>query len=436
MIIEWVNHASFILDTQSVRLMTDPWIEGNAFNNGWQLLSPSRFGYDDFRTVSHIWFSHEHPDHFAPPNLRRIPPEIRQGITVLYQRTRDKKVLELCKGLGFRSVEELNPNAWGELAPGVKVLVSPHLGGDSWMCLKSESKTVLNINDCRVETTFDADDIKKKVGDVDILLTQFSYANWVGNKDDSAFRRAAAREKLDRIVMQSRVFRPRVIIPAGSYVWFCHTENSYMNEDMNRIHDVYRFLEERTRAIPVVLYPGDTWNVERAHDSSSSLEKYSVDYGKIPTSGLIESQQVDLAELILSSTEFIHRLKESNDSMILNLLLRPTRIYLTDYERTVELSLRKGLREVGRDYGSCDVALSSESLLYCLRFRWGGDTLHVNGRFQKPKDGKWKRFRRYFSIASLNNRGERCDMAYLIRRLGPKFLRRFRLLSRNLWRGR
>jgi len=427
MIITWVNHASFVLETRSVRLMTDPWVEGTAFNNGWKLLSRSRFDYGDFRTVSHIWFSHEHPDHFAPPTLKRIPPEIRQDISVLYQRTKDKKVLDFCKSLGFKTVEELNPNQWCELASGVSVLVNPYVGGDSWMCLKSEGKTVLNINDCSVETTLDAGTIKRKVGDVDILLTQFSYANWVGNKEDTAFRRAVAREKLDRIVMQSRVFQPRMIVPMGSYVWFCHTENSYMNEAINRIQDAYRFIGDNTQAVPVVLYPGDTWNVENVHESLSSLQKYSVDYGKIPTSDLIESQRVDLSELIVASTEFVRRLRHSNNSLMLSLLLRPARIYLTDYRRTVDLSLPEGLKEVAGDYDSCDVALSSDSLLYCLKFQWGGDTLHVNGRFQKPKNGRWARFRRYFSIASLNNRGERCSPAYALRRVGSKLVRRFRL---------
>ena len=35
--LEFVNHASYVLDAskQGVRLLTDPWMEGNAFNNGW-----------------------------------------------------------------------------------------------------------------------------------------------------------------------------------------------------------------------------------------------------------------------------------------------------------------------------------------------------------------------------------------------------------------
>jgi len=83
MFIRWVNHASFIVETDRARLICDPCIEGTAFNDGWRLLSPTQFSYRDFERITHIWFSHEHPDHFAPPNLRKIPEEYRRRITVL-----------------------------------------------------------------------------------------------------------------------------------------------------------------------------------------------------------------------------------------------------------------------------------------------------------------------------------------------------------------
>ena len=89
--IEFVNHASFIATAGGVRIMSDPWLEGRVFNDGWDLISPSTMSYEDFREITHLWFSHEHPDHFLPPNLKKIPEETRRAVHVLYQRTRDKK---------------------------------------------------------------------------------------------------------------------------------------------------------------------------------------------------------------------------------------------------------------------------------------------------------------------------------------------------------
>lgn len=57
----WVNHASYVLRHNGIRLITDPWLDGLAFNRGRSLLSPTRFPIEDFADITHIWLSHEHP---------------------------------------------------------------------------------------------------------------------------------------------------------------------------------------------------------------------------------------------------------------------------------------------------------------------------------------------------------------------------------------
>src|SRR5205807_3141611 len=72
-----VCSSDLVLTARDVRLITDPWLFGSAFNNGWDLISETKFSLDDFREITHIWFSHEHPDHFAPPVLKAIDPAVR-----------------------------------------------------------------------------------------------------------------------------------------------------------------------------------------------------------------------------------------------------------------------------------------------------------------------------------------------------------------------
>ena len=117
--LHFVNHASFLVEQGTLRLICDPWIEGTVFNDGWDLLSPTRSRYEDFRDITHIWFSHEHPDHFNPPNVKKIPEECRSEITVLFQHTNDKKVVRYCEKIGFKEVRELPHGEWIELAPGI-----------------------------------------------------------------------------------------------------------------------------------------------------------------------------------------------------------------------------------------------------------------------------------------------------------------------------
>ena len=108
--ITFVNHASVIFSHKNIRLMTDPWIFGNAFNNGWSLLSESKFTIEDFDKITHIWFSHEHPDHFHPLVLKTIPENFRKKITVLFQYTLDHRVAKKCKELKFKQIIEMKPD--------------------------------------------------------------------------------------------------------------------------------------------------------------------------------------------------------------------------------------------------------------------------------------------------------------------------------------
>src|SRR5882757_6624241 len=164
----WVNHASFVADLGGIRLMCDPWIEGTAFDNGWCLLSPSKFGYDDFSSITHIFFSHEHPDHFSPPNLKQIPAEIRRRITVLYHETRDQRLVKFCKLLGF-SIRELPNRKWVTLGSGVDVLCGTHGLIDSWLAIRRDREIILNLNDCVFSGIDEIKSAKRLVGDVNVL---------------------------------------------------------------------------------------------------------------------------------------------------------------------------------------------------------------------------------------------------------------------------
>jgi len=38
---KFINHASFLLESDQSILLIDPWLEGSAFNNGWHLVDRS-----------------------------------------------------------------------------------------------------------------------------------------------------------------------------------------------------------------------------------------------------------------------------------------------------------------------------------------------------------------------------------------------------------
>jgi hypothetical protein len=411
--ITFVNHASVIINHNDISLITDPWIEGTAFNNGWSLIEPSKFSYNDFKTITHIWFSHEHPDHFSPPNLKNIPVDIRKNITILYQQTKDKKVINFCKKLGFKQCIELPPR-WVELSNDFKILNIPHTDGDSWLSIKAGGYTLLNINDCVLTDNNQIKKIKKQVDaeKIDVLFTQFSYANWAGNKEDKEMRKKVAANKIQSINKQIAVFKPVYTIPFASFVWFGHEENFYLNDEINKIDYVYRYLKETADTIPVVLFPGDNWDLAQKHNSELSVQKWVNSYNtNIVAEKAIKPVYVTPDQLVKSGNDFIKTLKKNN-SFLISFFLKPANIYMYDYNCSYTLSL-KGFQKSSMPMSNCDIYIGSESLHYCFKHLWGGASTRINGRYQIPKQGNFNNWKLYFLISEINNHGQKFNVNYL-----------------------
>src|SRR5205823_12128573 len=61
--ITMVSHASVLIEAGPIVLLTDPWFMGAVFNESWALLCPPALTPTTLQGVTHIWISHEHPDH-------------------------------------------------------------------------------------------------------------------------------------------------------------------------------------------------------------------------------------------------------------------------------------------------------------------------------------------------------------------------------------
>jgi UDP-MurNAc hydroxylase len=243
--IKWVNHASFILDTGDARILTDPWIVGTAFNNGWELLAPTVATTEDFATVTHIWFSHEHPDHFHPESLKKIAAMINpSAVLILYQDTLDHRVAKYCRKLGF-AVRELPNRAAYKLSDRTTIIVGTVPFYDSWIYIRHGDKGILNLNDCVIKDRKALESIRKACGPIDVLCVQFGYANWEGNPEDEGRQKDAAAEKIRRASMHLELLCPKFIILFASFIRFAHVENSYLNKHNTKLRAALAGLSHR-----------------------------------------------------------------------------------------------------------------------------------------------------------------------------------------------
>jgi UDP-MurNAc hydroxylase len=402
--LEFVNHASVIFDYDGVVLITDPWYKGVVVNNGWDLLVESKFQTSDFEKITHIWFSHEHSDHFVPKLLNEISAEFRSKITVLYQKTIDKKVISYCKNkLNFKEVIELEKDNFFSLSENFKIKCYPHFSGDSWLYISTPHVKILNLNDCIVKEPEQALNIRNKIGDVDILLTQFGYANKIGNPNDIVLRKNAAKEKLNRIKIQLEILKPKYILPFASFSIFCNQDNSYMNNEQVTVNKVFDYVTNNFDVDPIILYPGDSWCFGEDCNFSKALKLYENSYSNISNYSFIKSESVTFEELFTNSIIYGKRLVNKNPSAKRLINKIKTIFFILDLNISVVFLGEFGFKKINIEKEKCDVIISSDSLNYILKFEWGGYTCVGNARYFTTKFGDIYKFDLLNKISDLNN---------------------------------
>ena len=204
--LKFLNHASFMIESSDSILLCDPWLEGCAFDNGWSLLDKST---DNLQILSYletskkslfVWYSHEHSDHFSVKFLKQAKA-LGVRFSVILQKTLDRRVANFVKKMGFHVIELAATKL--ELSKNLSISVWTFSGGDSYALIKVDNLVILNTNDCTIDSLPMANRVRASYlrfyNEIDILFTQFGYANWIGNKEDVELRAAHAQQKIERI---------------------------------------------------------------------------------------------------------------------------------------------------------------------------------------------------------------------------------------------
>jgi len=399
--LKFINHASVLVSHNDINLITDPWLFDSAFNNGWSLVSESKFTLKDFENITHIWFSHEHPDHFNMTVIKQIPN--KEKITVLFQDTLDHRVANKCKELGFKVIE-MKKNKTYHLAQRFSVKCVPVPYYDSWLLIKVDDIKILNLNDCQIRTRQEVMEIKQKVGNIYALLTQFGYASAIGDVNDTHMRKRASNDELKKMRLQAEVLDPSYIIPFASFIRFTHKDNLHMNDAMNDIGAVENYINKFTNSHPVILYPNDDWQ-GGIIDNNLSIKKYRADFAK-PITPYTETRQFNFQELVSCCNEYRTKIEKKNNWMIVKLFhkvkyFKPVIIYVTDLNITISFDLINGIRKI--THRLPDISMDSDSFAFVFQFEYGMDTLRVNARYRNGVNPD--KFFQMFVLGTLNNNG-------------------------------
>jgi len=214
------------------------------------------------------------------------------------------------------------------------------------------------------------------VGDVAVLFTQFSFANWIGNHADQIH---AVRTKLDELAYRVRLFKPEFTVPFASFIYFCNAENSWMNDFM--------ITPEHIAALELpgvnFMYPGDRWDSsQEGFHSEKAIQAYMRDIGNLtidPTPPSVEPEKVREAIVKLLSM-----LRKRFGKTIAG-RIRPFSIYAHDIDCVFLASPRDASCEIvrgdARAAETARYAICSQAAWYAFNFTWGWGTLEVSGMY-------------------------------------------------------
>ena len=403
--------------------MNDPYLSGSAFNNGWNLLQ--EFDHKEYlEDITHICFSHEHPDHFSIPFLKSIDESKRTKITIIYQQTFDKRVKNFCQKLGYQFLEFENLIE-KQIEENFSITIGKVPFYDSWINYKVNGKNILNVNDCVIENPSVANQIKKNIKKVHTLLTQFSYASYIPENE----QKEKALKCLENIKIQDEILKPNFIIPFASFIYFSNTQNRFMNKNINTIEKTYDYLTKNCNSNPIILAPNEIWNLQ-IKDNKKSLLFWKNLYDNLDNLDYYEEKNLyKLNELTDKSEKYIEKVYKKNNSFILKILyklkiLSPVNIFISDLNIYLNFSIIDGLTDISENKLNDNyVKMDSNSLAFIFDYEYGLDTLLVNARFETFKTYK-NNLIKSFAIGALNNTGRYMRFRDLFKYLNINFIER------------
>ena len=162
--IQLINHSSVLINNNGIKILTDPWYSGSAFNDGWSLLyenDPEEIKaiLDD---LNYIFLSHEHPDHFSIKFFNDYGEIIKnKKIKIIFQHTIDKRVENFLKskGLELLILKDKEKYKFNDKTY-FTIIKQGHI--DSSFLYETSDAYHLNINDCNF--------IEKELNEINSLI--------------------------------------------------------------------------------------------------------------------------------------------------------------------------------------------------------------------------------------------------------------------------
>ena len=411
--IKFLNHSSLLISSEKISILCDPWFNGTAFN-GWRLLLENSHDINKIK-FDYIWISHEHPDHFSIPTLKKL----KERKIFLYQETLDKKVLNWIVSNGHECIELKSFKSYQ--FKDLKFTTYPCKGYDTAIVFEDNNgNCFLNANDCKLDSNDNFELINKNHKKINFIAAQYSYANWAGNPEDKNTPIHQQDLIIKRLIKIHKELQCDKFLLFASQIYFSHSENFFLNKYKPTLKNIFLNLK-KSGISPCVLKPNNYLKSSSFSDLNEINEsirywdrlnslKYSVDITcdfKFTEDNIIDSYNNFFKNLWKHNSLEINKNKlNENFSIIIKLLDQEKYLKIWLYKKKVIFTnkLQQNSKLV------CE--LSSEMIIFLLNHNYGRGTITINGRIKFNYE-YMHRFFIFFHMPYANNIGKYWDKSKL-----------------------
>jgi L-ascorbate metabolism protein UlaG (beta-lactamase superfamily) len=139
---ETIGNATLVCHDRVPILVTDPWIEGDAYFGSWTFshaIPPRQ--REAIEQCRFVWVSHGHPDHLSSRSLGRLP-----GKKMLLPDHYGGRIHQSFRAQGY-DVQVLKSGRWERLSDRIKVLCISDYNQDGILLIDVNGRLVVNLND-------------------------------------------------------------------------------------------------------------------------------------------------------------------------------------------------------------------------------------------------------------------------------------------------
>jgi len=226
------------------------YLVGSVYWRSWWLQHyPSAGDIEQLSGAAYVYVTHEHPDHFHMPSIRRLGTRP----TYLFPALSERGYLGHIKAAGYRA-EIVPPLRWQKLDQGVSILSIPLWNDDSVLLIDTPDALILNLNDAKpLPTVLRA--LRRLAERVDkrrILLCSYSPASLVNSFRDEAGVVSLKRPE-DYVAYVCRLcdaLGADFYIPFASQASFERPDSAWANQYRTGFADLQRGWTARAELLP------------------------------------------------------------------------------------------------------------------------------------------------------------------------------------------